>query len=545
MSYLYLVIGIIAVVNISAWFVDQTLKDGAVFRWIQDSRGWRTNFAREGWHYVLLGASKQFTDLFDAIYGSRPVSIKRIVRSTICSLLAIVLVSILADPMSTFPFSEIISGKDIGIVLSVTFFLNPLIDYFSLLETRWILTLAARGTLKRIIFLGFFDLALTTFIFYVGLNVYLFFHFGILFDDWSTNVMSLGKFIRIITSPQEAQVFFISTFFTSVLWFLYVGFVIVVKIIDPLFSVSGKILDRIFDSHRPAQLVSGILSSVFILGYVFSLVGVHFSRQASVEVKIAIFALMFAGFAGFVLLAFTRYRTGATSGGKTKEIRPTDQSEKGGLRAKADERYKDAEKSRISGRNDQARSAYEEARALFKQAGDRLGVANVLRGLGDLERMLGRNDQARLAYEEARTLFKQVGDRLGEASVLRGLGDLERMLGRNDQARSAYGEARTFFKQVGGGQGEANVLLGLGDLESMLGRNDQARSAYEEARTLFKQEQNSLGEAHVLRGLGGLEAETEPEMAKQHLYQAAHIYESIGLEEHKRTALEEAAKLGR
>ena len=49
--------------------------------------------------------------------------------------------------------------------------------------------------------------------------------------------------------------------------------------------------------------------------------------------------------------------------------------------------------------------------------------------------MLGRHDQAREAYAEARTLFRAVENRLGEANVLRGLGDLESKLGRHDQAR--------------------------------------------------------------------------------------------------------------
>ncbi len=81
--------------------------------------------------------------------------------------------------------------------------------------------------------------------------------------------------------------------------------------------------------------------------------------------------------------------------------------------------------ARLSSRNDQARAAYSEARALYKQVVDRLGEANVLRGLGHLERTLGRNDQARAAYSEARALYKQVEDHLGEANVLLGLGRLE------------------------------------------------------------------------------------------------------------------------
>ncbi len=60
-----------------------------------------------------------------------------------------------------------------------------------------------------------------------------------------------------------------------------------------------------------------------------------------------------------------------------------------------------------------------------------------------------------------------------------------------------------------------------------------------------KQLDHRLGEANVLLSLGTLEAKANPEVAKKHLYQAAHIYESIGLENQKRIALDEAAKLGR
>jgi tetratricopeptide (TPR) repeat protein len=53
--------------------------------------------------------------------------------------------------------------------------------------------------------------------------------------------------------------------------------------------------------------------------------------------------------------------------------------------------------------------AYYEARTLYQQVGDRRGEANVLRGLGDLEHVLGRNDQARTAYDDAAQLFGSLG----------------------------------------------------------------------------------------------------------------------------------------
>ena len=139
-------------------------------------------------------------------------------------------------------------------------------------------------------------------------------------------------------------------------------------------------------------------------------------------------------------------------------------------------------------------------------------------------------------YEDARVLFKQEQNRLGEANVLSGLGDLERKLGRNEQARTAYEDARVLFKQVEDRLGEANVLRGLGDLERTLGRNERARTAYAEARVLFKQMGDRLGEANVLLGLGRLEAKSNPELARGYFQQAAHLYETLGLQEddHKR-----------
>ena len=71
--------------------------------------------------------------------------------------------------------------------------------------------------------------------------------------------------------------------------------------------------------------------------------------------------------------------------------------------------------------------------ALYNRLGDRSGEASAVRGLGDLERGLGRNEQARTAYEDARILYQQLGDRSGEADVLRGLADLERRLSRDEQ----------------------------------------------------------------------------------------------------------------
>lgn len=92
-----------------------------------------------------------------------------------------------------------------------------------------------------------------------------------------------------------------------------------------------------------------------------------------------------------------------------------------------------------------------------------------------------------------------------------------------------------------GGRGQRN----LGNLERERGRHEAARTAYTEALALYKAEGARLGEANVLFGLGRLAAGRDAELAKQHFYQAAALYEAISMAELGRRAVEEARNLAR
>ena len=72
----------------------------------------------------------------------------------------------------------------------------------------------------------------------------------------------------------------------------------------------------------------------------------------------------------------------------------------------------------------------------------------MLCGLGDLESTLGRNDQARAAYGEAIALYKQVDDRLGQANVLRGLGALDSR-NKPQQAARCFFESAQLYEMIG------------------------------------------------------------------------------------------------
>ena len=55
------------------------------------------------------------------------------------------------------------------------------------------------------------------------------------------------------------------------------------------------------------------------------------------------------------------------------------------------------------------REAYIKARTLYEAAGNRLGKAHVLMGLGELERKLGRNNQAKKNFDQAAYMYEALG----------------------------------------------------------------------------------------------------------------------------------------
>ena len=151
----------------------------------------------------------------------------------------------------------------------------------------------------------------------------------------------------------------------------------------------------------------------------------------------------------------------------------------------------------LAGRNDEARSAYDNALQIYKTEDDRSGEANTLRALGDLEQKLDRNDEARAYYDKSLPLCKVVGDRLGEADTLRALGDLEQKLDRIDEARADYVKALPLYKAAGNRWGEGNTLRGLGYLELKAGRKSEARVHFRDAAIAYglagmKKEQTTM-----------------------------------------------------
>ncbi|MCL6511131.1 MAG: tetratricopeptide repeat protein [Anaerolineae bacterium] len=89
-------------------------------------------------------------------------------------------------------------------------------------------------------------------------------------------------------------------------------------------------------------------------------------------------------------------------------------------------------------RLDDAISVTSDGLAACRAVGDRLGEANVLKAIGDVQRFRTETNAALESYAKALDLFKAVGDRLGEANVYLAIGGLQGEPGLFEQAIAIY-----------------------------------------------------------------------------------------------------------
>jgi tetratricopeptide (TPR) repeat protein len=154
--------------------------------------------------------------------------------------------------------------------------------------------------------------------------------------------------------------------------------------------------------------------------------------------------------------------------------------------ARAEALFLQGEQAANSGRDDQARKAYDDALAIYRSAGDRSGEGRALLALATLARYTGQGEVAREIYTEARAAFWLAEDRVGEGRVIYAIAELDRARFNNEDALAAFGEAGSIFHEYGEWGLEANAILGVADIERRMGRIVIAENAVERAYAIFE-----------------------------------------------------------
>src|SRR5258706_99983 len=113
---------------------------------------------------------------------------------------------------------------------------------------------------------------------------------------------------------------------------------------------------------------------------------------------------------------------------------------------------------KLQGDNARARALYAECLSIFRELGDRTGVAWSTNYQGDVARDQGDSGGARILYEQCLEMFRELGDRWGIAGTLADLGSLSREEGDDATARSQYRESIRLFQELDHKRGIARLL---------------------------------------------------------------------------------------
>jgi predicted ATPase/Tfp pilus assembly protein PilF len=145
-----------------------------------------------------------------------------------------------------------------------------------------------------------------------------------------------------------------------------------------------------------------------------------------------------------------------------------------------------------------ARSLFEESLAIWRELGDDAAVARSLSNLASIFKAEGDHPAAHALYEESLAILERLGDRVGMAYGLNQLGDVACDKHDYTSARSLYEQALARFRELGDKRGIGMSLADLGNLARAQGDHIAAHSLYEESLAMFRESGQRRGIARLL-----------------------------------------------
>ncbi|MSP13055.1 MAG: tetratricopeptide repeat protein [Chloroflexi bacterium] len=154
-------------------------------------------------------------------------------------------------------------------------------------------------------------------------------------------------------------------------------------------------------------------------------------------------------------------------------------------------------------------STYEQARVhgsesvtLWREIGDKYGLALSLRILANVPMNQGDYAEARQLLEESLALFRDAGDIRGQGIAMTGLSNLAEWQGDITAMRSWSGKALDMRHQTGDKWGEASLLSALGRTDLYEGNYERARGVLKKSLSLALELGNQPMVARALLSLG-------------------------------------------
>ncbi|HEY6311775.1 MAG TPA: BTAD domain-containing putative transcriptional regulator [Streptosporangiaceae bacterium] len=171
----------------------------------------------------------------------------------------------------------------------------------------------------------------------------------------------------------------------------------------------------------------------------------------------------------------------------------------------------------------------EQALAIRREIGDRIGEAQAANNLSDAYVVLGRTDEALDLLRRALDLSREVGYRFYEGVALNNLAEAYLDLGRPEEAIDCLLQARRTFTEIDLPHGVGYALHNLGRCYLLLTRDTEALGYLQEALVVHTANGDRHREAFTLRFLGtaqarlGLTADAQESWTR-----AAAIFDDLG-----------------
>ncbi len=176
-----------------------------------------------------------------------------------------------------------------------------------------------------------------------------------------------------------------------------------------------------------------------------------------------------------------------------------------------------------------ANTHFEESLLLFRELGDKWGISWSLNCLGHVALTQGDDSRAKPLFEESLALCRETGDKWRTAYTLRNLGNVAGMRADYQRAMSSLDEGLALSRDVKDKYSIVACQNALGKIALKLGNHERAMTLFKESLTLRRDFADRRGIPECLEGLAGVAGgQAKPILAARLLGAAEIMRETIG-----------------
>lgn len=204
-------------------------------------------------------------------------------------------------------------------------------------------------------------------------------------------------------------------------------------------------------------------------------------------------------------------------------------SQSGSLRLAAEAELRLGTVTRLQGRLEASRAHHLESISLARAGSDRLGLANAMLGLANVDMDQGLLLEATDGYEAVIALRRQIDPECDLSTAIGNLGAALFNRGDLDRARVMLVDAIELARAGGRRETETKMTCVLANLAKGQGSSEEAVALYRGVLEMARHSGDRWMEAMVFTNLGGLlEQRSEYEEARRHFEPALAIFREVG-----------------